>query len=87
MANIEASLMKGERNWALLLDEDGFITEGTGDNFFIVKKERIITPEGRNILGGFPENTYWKIWLVILDMITRKKILNHMMFTMLMRHS
>ena len=52
MANIEASLMKGERNWALLLDEDGFITEGTGDNFFIVKKERIITPEGRNILRG-----------------------------------
>jgi branched-chain amino acid aminotransferase len=52
MANIEVSQVKGENNWALLLDPDGFITEGTGDNFFIVKKGEIITPEGRNILRG-----------------------------------
>jgi branched-chain amino acid aminotransferase len=52
MANIEVSQVKGENNWALLLDPDGFITEGTGDNFFIVKDGVIITPEGRNILRG-----------------------------------
>ena len=52
MANIEVSQMKGENNWALLLDPDGFITEGTGDNFFIVKNGEILTPEGRNILRG-----------------------------------
>ena len=52
MANIEVSQYEGENNWALLLDEDGFITEGTGDNFFIVKDGEIITPEGRNILRG-----------------------------------
>jgi branched-chain amino acid aminotransferase len=52
MANIEASLFKGDNNWALLLDPDGFIAEGTGDNFFIVKDKLIITPEGRNILRG-----------------------------------
>lgn len=52
MANIEASKMKGKNNWALLLDEDGFIAEGTGDNFFIVKDEVVYTPEGRNILRG-----------------------------------
>jgi branched-chain amino acid aminotransferase len=52
MANIEVSQIKGDNNWALLLDPDGFITEGTGDNFFIVKKGVIITPEGRNILRG-----------------------------------
>jgi branched-chain amino acid aminotransferase len=52
MANIEASLFKGENNWALLLDPDGFVAEGTGDNFFIVKDKVIITPEGRNILRG-----------------------------------
>lgn len=52
MANIEASQIKGENNWALLLDTDGFIAEGTGDNFFIVKDGVIITPEGRNILRG-----------------------------------
>jgi len=52
MANIEVSEVKGDNNWALLLDPDGFITEGTGDNFFIVKNDVIITPEGRNILRG-----------------------------------
>ena len=52
MANIEASRFKGEDNWALLLDTDGFIAEGTGDNFFIIKNGVVITPEGRNILRG-----------------------------------
>lgn len=52
MANIEASHWKGKNNWALLLDNDGFIAEGTGDNFFIVKNGQILTPEGRNILRG-----------------------------------
>jgi len=52
MANIEVSKVKGERNWALLLDPDGLVTEGTGDNFFIVKEGKVITPEGRNILRG-----------------------------------
>lgn len=52
MANIEASQVEGENNWALLLDPDGFIAEGTGDNFFIVKNGVVITPEGRNILRG-----------------------------------
>jgi branched-chain amino acid aminotransferase len=52
MANIEVSGYAGEDNWALLLDPDGFIAEGTGDNFFIVKDNVVITPEGRNILRG-----------------------------------
>jgi len=52
MANIEASLFKGDNNWALLMDPDGFIAEGTGDNFFIVKDGVLVTPEGRNILRG-----------------------------------
>lgn len=52
MANIEISSYEGDNNWALLLDPDGFITEGTGDNFFIVRNKMILTPEGRNILRG-----------------------------------
>jgi len=52
MANIEASQVEGDDNWALLLDTDGFIAEGTGDNFFIVKDGMVITPEPRNILRG-----------------------------------
>ncbi|WP_349357554.1 aminotransferase class IV [Stappia sp.] len=52
MANIQVSRFAGERNWALLLDDSGFIAEGTGDNFFIVKNEKVITPRGHNILRG-----------------------------------
>ena len=52
MANIEAGQVEGDNNWALLLDTDGFISEGTGDNFFIIKEGVVITPEGRNILRG-----------------------------------
>lgn len=52
MANIQVSKYKGKNAWALLLDPDGFITEGTGDNFFIVKKGKLFTPEPRNILRG-----------------------------------
>ncbi len=52
MANIEAAQVAGDRNWALLLDPDGFVAEGTGDNFFIIKDGTVISPEGRNILRG-----------------------------------
>jgi branched-chain amino acid aminotransferase len=52
MANIEASQVEGDDNWALLLDPDGFVAEGTGDNFFVIKDGAIISPEGRNILRG-----------------------------------
>ena len=52
MANIEVSKVKGDNNWALLIDPDGYITEGTGDNFFMVKNGELFTPEGRNILRG-----------------------------------
>lgn len=52
MANIEVSNYAGDNNWALLLDPDGFVAEGTGDNFFLVKDRVILTPEPRNILRG-----------------------------------
>ncbi len=37
---------------ALLMDEDGFIAEGAGSNFMIVKDGTLISPEPRNILLG-----------------------------------
>jgi branched-chain amino acid aminotransferase len=52
MGNIEVSLTEGKNNWALLLDPDGFVAEGTGNNFFIIKDGVLITPEPRNILRG-----------------------------------
>lgn len=61
MANIEVSNWAGDNNWALLLDPDGFIAEGTGDNFFIVKKNEIITPEPRNILRGISRDYIFEL--------------------------
>ena len=52
MANIEAGQIEGDNNWALMIDPDGYIAEGTGDNFLIIKNGVVITPEGRNILRG-----------------------------------
>lgn len=63
MANIEVSQYKGDNNWALLLDDNGYIAEGTGDNFFIVEFIQeytsegiqtvlVKTPKGKNILRG-----------------------------------
>jgi branched-chain amino acid aminotransferase len=37
---------------ALLTDEEGFITEGTGNNFFMVRDGAILTPKPHNILRG-----------------------------------
>ena len=30
-------MFKGENNWPLMLDTDGYIVEGSGDNFFQLK--------------------------------------------------
>ncbi len=61
LANIEASQFKGENNWALLLDNDGFIAEGTGSNFFIVKENKVLTPKGKNCLVGISRNYIFEI--------------------------
>jgi branched-chain amino acid aminotransferase len=52
MANLDVSLVDDPTAWALLLDTDGFIAEGTGSNFFIAKDGKLLTPEPRNILRG-----------------------------------
>jgi branched-chain amino acid aminotransferase len=52
MANIEASKMKGKNNWPILLDEQGYITEGTGYNFFAVSNGMPISPQPQNMLMG-----------------------------------
>jgi branched-chain amino acid aminotransferase len=61
MANIEISNYAGDNNWALLIDPDGYIAEGTGDNFFIVKNGTVISPEGRNILRGISRDYVFEI--------------------------
>jgi branched-chain amino acid aminotransferase len=55
MANMEVSKYEGENNWPLLLDPDGYVTESTGANLFIVKDGMLITPKN-NVLEGISRN-------------------------------
>ena len=61
MANIETSLYKGENNWPILLDDQGFIAEGSGDNLFFVKNGVVITPKGHNILRGISRDYIFEL--------------------------
>lgn len=56
VANQQAHRMNPDA-WALLTDDDGFITEGTGANFFIVRDGSILTPKPYNILRGITRQT------------------------------
>ena len=51
LADIEAK-RQDPNAWALLLDDHGFVAEGSGSNFFIVKEREIFTPQGNNCLRG-----------------------------------
>jgi len=50
MANIEVSKYEGKNNWPLLLDPDGYVTESTGANFFIVRYKTCWTSKPANVL-------------------------------------
>ena len=50
-ADLQVSRME-EGAMALLTDERGFVTEGTGNNFFMVKDGQIFTPQPHDILRG-----------------------------------
>jgi len=62
MANLEIK-RQDDKAWALLLDTDGNVAEGTGSNFFIVSNNRfeLYTPKGRNILRGISRDYVMKL--------------------------
>jgi branched-chain amino acid aminotransferase len=43
--------------WAVLLDLQGNLAEGTGSNIFLVREETIYTPRGQFVLGGISRET------------------------------
>ena len=45
---------------ALLLDVNGFVMEGSGENIFIVREGQIFTPELTSCLDGITRNTIFK---------------------------
>lgn len=46
---------------ALFLDDQGFISEGAGENFFMVKAGKIFTPKLSTILAGITRDTIIKL--------------------------
>lgn len=50
MASLQAARMGNV--WPVMLDTDGFLTEGNGWNLFLVRDGKIYSPEPRNILLG-----------------------------------
>ena len=44
-------------SWAVLLDENGNLTEGRGSNIFLVKDGQLSTPRGQLVLEGITRNT------------------------------
>lgn len=74
MANFEAK--EAGYDEALLLDEDGFIAEGSGECFFIIQDGKIITPPNDNSLVSITQDSVIKIakdlgYEVLRERITR----------------
>lgn len=59
---------------ALLLDFNGYLAEGPGENIFIIKNNQIFTPLKGSILLGITRNTVIKIARDLGYKVTEKKI-------------
>ena len=46
---------------ALMLDEQGFVSEGPAENIFLVKNGNLITPDSRSALHGITRNSILRI--------------------------
>ncbi|MCZ6831055.1 MAG: branched-chain amino acid transaminase, partial [Gammaproteobacteria bacterium] len=46
---------------ALLLDNEGYVAEGSGENFFLVRDGRLVTPELTSCLDGITRNTIFTL--------------------------
>ena len=55
LSGIEAK--KAGFDEALLLDHNGFVAEGTAENIFMVKDNKLFTPKKDNILAGITRDT------------------------------
>jgi len=66
---------------ALLLDVDGFVAEGSGENVFIVKKGSLYTPELTSALDGITRKTIISLADVIGIPVIEKRITRDEMYT------
>ena len=63
MANLQAHKVDPAA-FPVLTDDQGFITEGSGSNFFIVRQGRVLTAKSHNILIGVSRNA-------VLELLTK----------------
>lgn len=66
---------------ALLLDVDGFVAEGSGENVFIVKQGRLYTPELTSALDGITRKTIISLAEIIKIPVIEKRITRDEMYT------
>jgi len=59
LANNEAT--RDGYDEALLLDVDGYVAEGSGENIFIIRKGKIFTPDLTSCLDGITRNTIFQL--------------------------
>jgi len=62
LAKIEANVKGGDE--AIFLDRNGYVSEGSGDNIFVVKRGKITTPPAINNLRGITRE-------VVIEIIQR----------------
>ncbi|ADZ71188.1 aminotransferase class IV [Polymorphum gilvum] len=72
VANIQAARISGQNNWALLLDERGFLSEGTGANVFLVRGSEVLTPRGHDVLRGISRDYVMKELCPKLGLVARE---------------
>jgi branched-chain amino acid aminotransferase len=59
---------------AMLLDNEGYVTEGSGENIFLVKDEVIYTPDLTSALNGITRNTIFTLCKELGIEIKEKRI-------------
>ncbi len=59
---------------ALLLDNEGYVAEGSGENIFLVRDDRIVTPELASCLDGITRNTIFTLAAELGYQIEEKRI-------------
>jgi branched-chain amino acid aminotransferase len=66
---------------ALLLDVDGFVAEGSGENVFIVRNGKLITPDLTSALEGITRDTIVQLAGEIGLQVVEKRITRDEMYT------
>lgn len=59
---------------ALLLDNEGYVAEGSGENFFLVQKGKLVTPELTSCLEGITRDTVFALAAELNIEVVEKRI-------------